>query len=133
MPPRLAGGILFTKVTVPPASTLAAGGVTFLISIVADGAALAAGASRTAATAAHSQPRTAAASPRRAFRRIRPVAMLSIPPYISADAPPYSGVTPVTLQERRCDAGDTGKPQIGSELVSARWAPTRSVYTSAPV
>jgi hypothetical protein len=77
MPPLFWAGILFTNVTVPPGSTLAAGGVTFLISTVTEDAALALGASSTVATAAHSQPRTATASPRRAFRRIRPVAMLS--------------------------------------------------------
>ena len=70
------GGILLTNVTVPPESTLAAGGVRLRISTVTDAAVPAVGASRTAATAAHSQPRTARAIPRRAFRRIRPVAMV---------------------------------------------------------
>src|SRR5690349_14515298 len=97
-PPLFAAGILFTNVTVPPASTLAAGGVTLRISMVAEGAALAVGASRTAATAAHSQPRTATAMPRQALRRIRPVAMGSQTSVrLCGTCAPYSGVTPVTL------------------------------------
>src|SRR3954447_26125062 len=71
MPPLFWAGILLTKVTVPPLSTLAAGGVTFLISTVALGAAAALGAMSTDAVATPTQARTAAASPRRAVRRIR--------------------------------------------------------------
>ena len=58
-----------------PASTLATGGVTFRISIVAEGAAAADGARTTDAAATESQPRTATATPLRAVRRMRPVAM----------------------------------------------------------
>jgi hypothetical protein len=77
MPPLFAGGILLTKVTVPPDSTVASGGVTFLISTVTarEGAAPASGAIRTETAAMPSQPRTAAVIPRRAVRRIRPVAI----------------------------------------------------------
>jgi hypothetical protein len=86
IPPLFWAGILFTKVTVPPASTLAAGGVTFLISTVTarTGAAPALGAIRTERAATPSQPRTAAAMPRCAVRRIRPVAMCC--PYLRLDA-----------------------------------------------
>src|SRR3954470_17393626 len=100
MPPWFAGGILFTKVTVPPGSTLAAGGVTFLISIVTAGAAAAVGALTTEKAATPSQPRTAAATPRCAVRRIRPVAIVSLPPCVQGTLLPYWRVTPVTLPQR---------------------------------
>jgi hypothetical protein len=76
IPPLFACGIRFTNVTVPPGSTLAAGGVRFLISIVAEAAAEALGAIRTEKAATPNQPRTATVMPRRAVRRIRPVAIV---------------------------------------------------------
>src|SRR5688572_33357020 len=86
-----------TKVTDPPASTATLGGVTSLIVTVAVGAALAPGARSTTAPAAPSQPSIAAATPRRALRRIRPVAM----PYLhvdTGDTSPYWEVTPLVHQ-----------------------------------
>jgi len=76
MPPRFSAGIRFTNVTVPPASTLASGGVRFRMSTVAVGAATATGAMRTEAPATPSQATRARPMPRRAVRRMRPVAML---------------------------------------------------------
>src|SRR4051794_17998541 len=100
MPPLFAGGILLTNVTVPPGSTLAAGGVTFLISIVTAFAADALGVPSTENAATTNHPRTATATPRRALRRIRPAAMFCPTSTSTSGTLPYWGVTPVTVHER---------------------------------
>src|SRR3954454_3500668 len=72
--------IWLTKVTEPPASTETTGGVRSRMVTVAVGAALARGASSTEVTSTPSHPTTRAAMPRRALRRIPPLAMLTLPP-----------------------------------------------------
>src|SRR5215218_8350728 len=83
LPPTLTvlSWIWLTKVTVPPLSTEATGGVRSRMATVTDAAAVALGAISTENAATPTQARTAVATPRRAVRRIRPDAIFRVPPH----------------------------------------------------
>ena len=99
MPPLFWAGILLTKVICAALVDALHGGreVHDLDGLLRSGARARAPCS-TDIAATPSQPRTATAKPRRALRRIRPVAIFCSTS--TSTSLPYWGVTPVTLHQR---------------------------------
>src|SRR5690348_15668057 len=108
-----------TKVTVPFASTDTSGGVRSLISTVAVGAALAPGTRTNAPATTAGQASSRATVPLVAVRRIRPVAMLALPPVRRGGPDPLLAGNHRLDVQRGCSSAVTAKPRRCQPVRSA--------------